>query len=111
MDAQKVEKEREALRLEFDELAAVLSTKEDAGGARAVLLYRCELEAFVFRMVPRAIQVCEHRPDLPVSYCISVLFDLIYESTPFLSSASIYLLCFYVMCYSGMGASAQDVHR
>ena len=61
MDAQKVEKEREALRLEFDELAAVLSTKEDVGGARAVLLYRCELEALVFRMVPRAIQVCEHR--------------------------------------------------
>jgi hypothetical protein len=58
IDAQNVEMEREALRLEFDELAAVLSTKEDVGGARAVLLYRGELEALVFRMVPRAIQVC-----------------------------------------------------
>ena len=54
-----VEKEREALRQEFDELAAVLSAKEDPGGARAVQLYRAELEALVFRMVPRAVQVWE----------------------------------------------------
>ena len=58
-EAGDVEKERQVVRSQFEELAQVLSAQNDEAGARAVLIYLGELEALLFSKHPRAVQVWE----------------------------------------------------